>query len=82
MTAPIGRGCDPTPMVAEGPSRRSPFRRVVAGALILAGLIFAGQGLGILTEARSPMVGDPRWAVIGAICVVVGVALWVRARRA
>ena len=69
-------------MADLGSPRRSPLRRVLAGALILAGLIFIGQGLGILTAARSVMVGDPKWAVIGAICVVVGAGLWVRARRA
>ncbi len=69
-------------MADLGSPDRSPFRRVLAGALIVAGLIFIGQGLGILTAARSVMVGDPRWAVIGAACVVVGVGLWVRARGA
>jgi hypothetical protein len=69
-------------MLDHGSPRRSPLRLILAAGLILVGLIFIGQGLGILTTARSVMVGDPKWAVIGAACVGVGIVLVVRARRA
>jgi hypothetical protein len=52
--------------------------------LIALGLVWIGQGTGLIT-GRSFMVGDPRWAWIGAACVVVGVALGsreIRRRRA
>ena len=50
--------------------------------MVLAGLVWIGQGLGILTAGRSFMIGDPTWAVIGAVFVVAGVAVVVRERRA
>ncbi len=61
---------------------RSPLRLVLAAGIVLAGLVFVLQGLGILTTARSFMVGDPTWAAIGATLVVVGAVLgWRAARR-
>jgi hypothetical protein len=48
--------------------------------LIALGLVWVGQGTGLL-KGRSFMVGDPLWAWIGAICVVVGVAIGSRAIR-
>ncbi len=69
-------------MIDQGSPRRSPLRLVLAAALILTGLIFIGQGLGILTAGRSVMIGDPKWAVIGAVCVVVGIVMALRTRRA
>jgi hypothetical protein len=50
--------------------------------MVLAGAVWVLQGLGILTAARSFMVGDPAWVVIGGITVVAGVLLgWRTARR-
>jgi hypothetical protein len=45
----------------------------------LVGLVFIGQGLGLIRN-RSFMVDDLRWAVIGAVMVVGGVALATTAR--
>ena len=44
---------------------------VVAALLVLVGVVFVGQGLGIL-QGRSVMVGDRTWAVIGAVLVLAG----------
>jgi hypothetical protein len=44
---------------------------VLAIILIGAGLVWIGQGTGLL-QSSSFMVGDMRWAAIGAGCVVVG----------
>lgn len=61
---------------------RSPLRLVLAAGLILAGTVWILQGLGILTAARSFMVGDPAWVAIGAVTVVAGVLVgWRAARR-
>jgi hypothetical protein len=49
--------------------------------MVLAGLVWIGQGTGLLTAGRSFMIGDPTWALIGAVFVIVGVVLAVRARR-
>ena len=49
--------------------------------LILAGLIWTLQGLGVLVSS-SPMTGVTLWAVIGPIVAVIGVILVVRAARA
>jgi len=51
---------------------------IAAGLLIVVGAIFVGQGLGIL-RGSSFMVGDPRWAVIGAVLIVLGALLAWRA---
>jgi hypothetical protein len=56
-------------------------RLIVALALIAIGLVWIGQGLGML-RGSGFMVDDIRWAVIGAILIAVGAALAVSARRA
>jgi hypothetical protein len=47
---------------------------VIAISLIALGLVWIGQGTGLLTGG-SFMVGDSRWALIGAACLVVGLAI-------
>ena len=69
-------------MDPQGSERRSPLRLILGAAFVLAGLVWIGQGLGILTAGRSFMVGDPMWAVIGAILVVLGFVLAWRSRSA
>lgn len=55
--------------------------RVITGlAVIPVGLIWVGQGVGLLRGA-SFMVDDVRWAAIGAIAVVVGTAIAFSGRR-
>jgi hypothetical protein len=49
---------------------------IVSAALVVVGIIFIGQGTGLLT-GRSFMVGQPFWAWVGAGCVLAGlVAGW------
>ena len=55
-------------------------RVVLALTVITVGLVWIGQGLGLL-EGRSFMVGDVRWALAGAAVVGIGAALALRARR-
>jgi hypothetical protein len=58
--------------------------RLIAGILAaLVGLVWIGQGLGIL-RGSSFMVDDLRWALIGGVMVAVGLGLvaWSRLRRA
>jgi hypothetical protein len=48
--------------------------------LVLVGLVWIGQGVGLL-RGSSFMVDDARWAAIGAALVAVGIALaWRRSR--
>ena len=47
---------------------------ILAGLLVVVGAIFVGQGTGIL-RGSSFMVGDGRWAVIGLVLLIVGLAL-------
>ena len=56
---------------------------VVAVVMVLLGLTFIGQGLGIITGS-SVMVGDRTWAVIGAVLALAGAWIGWRAwsRRA
>jgi hypothetical protein len=55
--------------------------RLTAAILVgLVGLVWIGQGLGIIRN-QSFMVDDLRWSAIGAVMVVVGAALAISARR-
>jgi hypothetical protein len=57
------------------------IRTVVAIILVAAGLVWIGQGMGIL-KGTSFMVGDARWALIGMGCLVVGTAVgWLEISR-
>jgi len=59
-------------------------RAILALVLVALGLVWIGQGIGLL-QSSSFMVGDPRWAWIGAGCVAVGLVIgWreIRQRRA
>jgi len=50
---------------------------IVAGLLIVFGAVFFFQGIGVV--GGGAMVGDPKWAVIGPVLVVIGLLLgtWV-----
>lgn len=50
------------------------------GVLIAVGLVWIGQGTGLL-RSSSFMVGNAVWAWIGAASVVIGAGLIVAARR-
>jgi hypothetical protein len=52
----------------------------VGAILVLAGVIFGLQGLGVI--GGSAMSGKNMWAVIGPLIAVVGVAMVVTGRRA
>ena len=55
--------------------------RLVAGVLLaLVGLVWIGQGLGLL-RGSSFMVDDIRWAIAGLVSAIVGVVLVVSGRR-
>jgi hypothetical protein len=54
--------------------------RVLAVVLVLVGLVWIGQGSGLL-RGSSFMVDDVRWAVVGAACVAGGAWWWWRTRR-
>ncbi|HXU84318.1 MAG TPA: hypothetical protein VN773_00790 [Verrucomicrobiae bacterium] len=47
-------------------------RKVGAVLLIATGLVWIGQGTGLL-QSSSFMTGDPTWALIGLACVAGGV---------
>ena len=53
--------------------------KIVATLLILAGIMWFLQGINIVPG--SSMTGDHKWAIIGAVCAVVGVLAWVFAAR-
>jgi hypothetical protein len=56
-------------------------RAILSIVLIAAGLVWMGQGSGLL-KGSSFMVGDPKWTLIGAAFVIVGIALgWLEIRR-
>lgn len=56
-----------------------PSRWVVPFVVVAVGLVWIGQGLGLL-RGSSFMVDDVRWSIIGAALVVAGAALAWRAR--
>jgi len=57
-------------------SERGPARGgwVLPVVLVLVGLVWVGQGLGLL-RGSSFMVDDVRWALIGAVLVAAGFLL-------
>ena len=55
-------------------------RLITSALLVVVGLVWIGQGLGLL-RGSSFMVDDLRWAAAGVVAVVVGVVLAVSARR-
>ncbi len=55
-------------------------RVITATLLVAVGLVWIGQGLGLL-RGSSFMVGDVRWAAAGLVAVVLGMAIAVTARR-
>ena len=58
-----------------------PSRAILAIILVAIGLVWIGQGTGVL-KGTGFMVGDTKWAVIGAVAAVAGIALgWLELRR-
>jgi phosphotransferase system glucose/maltose/N-acetylglucosamine-specific IIC component len=53
---------------------------ILAGLLIVVGAVFVGQGFGLL-RGSSFMVDDRRWAVIGAVMIVIGIVVAWRSSR-
>jgi hypothetical protein len=51
------------------------IRRVVAIVLLIVGVVWFFQGVGVIEG--SFMTGEAVWAVIGALCVAAGAALLV-----
>jgi hypothetical protein len=49
------------------------LRRVVGALLFLTGVVWIGQGTNLIEG--SSMTGSTFWAVMGAVCVVAGLAL-------
>jgi hypothetical protein len=56
-------------------------RWIIAAVCVLAGLVWIGQGTGVL-KGSGFMVGDMTWAVIGAALVVLGIIIGWTALRA
>jgi hypothetical protein len=55
------------------------LRLIIGVVLIAAGVVWIGQGVGIIPG--SFMSGDPFWAAAGGVALVVGVVLTVSAMR-
>lgn len=55
-------------------------RTILAVVLIATGLVWIGQGLGLL-RGSSFMVDDMRWALAGTVCIVAGAGLGARLMR-
>jgi lipopolysaccharide export LptBFGC system permease protein LptF len=54
-------------------------RLILALVLALVGLVWIGQGLGLI--GGSVMTGDPFWAVVGAVFVALALVIWLLPRR-
>ena len=55
-------------------------RSLIAGVLILVGLVWIGQGTGII-RGSGFMTDDLKWAAVGAILLVIGIVVAVTAVR-
>lgn len=49
------------------------IRRTIAAVLILVGVVWVLQGIGVL--GGSFMTGEALWALIGAVCIGVGLSI-------
>lgn len=49
------------------------LRRILGAALVLTGAVWLGQGLDLIKG--SSMTGSTFWAVVGALCLVAGLAV-------
>jgi hypothetical protein len=56
-------------------------RWIIAAILVVLGLVWMGQGSGII-RGSGFMTDDIRWAIVGAVLVVVGVVVGWTAVRA
>lgn len=67
--------------MSEPSTPRRSTRSIIALVVALVGLVWIGQGLGVI-RGSSFMVDDIRWAIIGLGFVVAGAALaWQERRR-
>src|SRR5262249_49375030 len=82
-----GRGaCSPTEIVIASPDS---FRGIsmktlmlIVGILaLLLGLVWIGQGMGMITQIPSPMIGVMRWTYYGMATAVIGIGLIWYSRR-
>jgi hypothetical protein len=48
-------------------------RRILGALLVLTGAVWLGQGLSAI--GGSSMTGSSFWAIVGGVCVVVGIVL-------
>ncbi|WP_174298252.1 hypothetical protein [Sphingomonas bacterium] len=56
--------------------------RIVAALMVLMGLLWIGQGTGLIHWPASSFMLDQRpWAVRGALLAIAGVGLWLAGRR-
>ena len=60
--------------MSMSPSYQHRGRLITAAALVVVGLIWIGQGLGLL-RSSSFMTDEPFWAVAGAVFVAAGATL-------
>jgi hypothetical protein len=56
-------------------------RWIIAAVLVLVGVVWIGQGLGII-RGSGFMIDDTRWAAAGAALFVIGLIVGVTALRA
>jgi hypothetical protein len=56
-------------------------RWIIAGILVVVGAVWIGQGLGLI-RGSSFMTDDTRWAFIGAVMLVGGLAVGATALKA
>jgi cytochrome bd-type quinol oxidase subunit 2 len=56
-------------------------RLVLGVLLVLAGMVWIAQGLNLPLAPRSFMTADRTWILAGALTVVVGVTIFLTARR-
>ena len=56
-------------------------RWIIAAVLVVIGLVWIGQGSGVI-RGSGFMTDDVRWAIVGAVLIVVGVVVGWTAVRA